>query len=214
MNTDDPNFTAYALDELEPAERERLSQALSEDAAGRTEIAELKSLSARLRRELAQEGPMELTPARRAALLAEAKVPRRMPSTVRVWIPSAIAACLVLLFGAGIHYTGWRPGRTTRAVETPAPQELLRRGTAARLSAGWSWGIQTCRLPSGRNLWRDASPSLCRVMLRLNQNRLAQRCRERVSLKLAIPPLPQMRLYSRRIDLSRVTRPGCSRSRP
>lgn len=98
MKTDDPKFTAFALDELDAAERSEIEMLLRDDPALSAEIAELRRFAANLRRELHAEEGAPLAEDQRAAVLgAEPRIiamPR--PWWRRPWVQSAAAACVIV----------------------------------------------------------------------------------------------------------------------
>jgi Ca-activated chloride channel family protein len=98
MNADDPKFTAYALDELEPAERAAVEAELRAHPALAAELEELRSFTAQLRGELQAEEGAPLAPEQRAAVLGQ--VPRIVAGPrawwLRPWLQSAAAACVIV----------------------------------------------------------------------------------------------------------------------
>lgn len=71
MNSDDPKFTAYILDELSPEERTEILQQIEGDETLAAEADELRRLTESLRAELHGEKAEPLTPQQRAAILGE-----------------------------------------------------------------------------------------------------------------------------------------------
>ena len=132
MNADDPKFTAYALDELDPAERAAIETELRDQPALARECAEMRRFTAELRAELQAEESTPLAPEQRAAVLAAARIvpgPRawwKMP-----WLQSAAAACVIVGVSAALlartkmrapEFAAARGGGVTVAV--PAEMEL------------------------------------------------------------------------------------------
>jgi Ca-activated chloride channel family protein len=100
--TDDPRLTAYALGELDGAEKAEVEQRLANDAEARQLVSETRALAAQLTSELSA-APEALTDERRAAIDARLKaaeagaVKRGMPVLLkRLSFVTALAAALVL----------------------------------------------------------------------------------------------------------------------
>ena len=70
MNADDPKLTAYALDELDAAERKEVEQLLGTDPAAMAELEATRAFAAQLRTRLKAERAEGLHPAQRAELLS------------------------------------------------------------------------------------------------------------------------------------------------
>jgi Ca-activated chloride channel family protein len=110
MNSDDPKLTAYALDELDPAERAEVEQLLRENPAAALELEETAALAAQLRRELHAEAAAPLTEAQRAEVLTAVGTPvqggngaspaKIMPMRRRWSRVMALAASVAVLAGA------------------------------------------------------------------------------------------------------------------
>ena len=118
MNPDDPKLTAYALGELDEPERSEMEELLRQDPAAAAEVAALREFTARLRSDLHGEKMPGLTEDQRAEVFLEAKRAAEgldgnavvaMPDAGeeetkpgghrwRIWIPTALAACLALGF--------------------------------------------------------------------------------------------------------------------
>src|SRR5687768_15990275 len=111
MNHDDPKFTAYALDELEPAERAELEQLLAEDPGALAEIEETRAFAEKLRTELKSEAAEPLRDEQRATVLAS-RVPRKeqlsevdvVPFWRRTSVLSALAASVVVALGWTVFF--------------------------------------------------------------------------------------------------------------
>lgn len=119
MNIDDPKFTAFALDELDPAERAEVAALLEKHPEAAAEMARLRALTGLMRGVLAAEPAAALTEGQRAqlqevvahSLPAPGKVSSiafSSPRRSRLWLPSAIAACLFLCAGFLFYF---RPER-------------------------------------------------------------------------------------------------------
>ncbi|MEA3208955.1 MAG: Ca-activated chloride channel [Chthoniobacter sp.] len=140
MNLDDPKLTAYALDELDPAERAEIEQLLRENPEALAEVEETERLAARLRRELQAEPSAPLTAGQRAEVLAimdPAAPGRNGPAAVtssakivpmRRWRqPLALAAGFALLAGVAAIVLQSRPtgglhrSRLAQLEASPAP---------------------------------------------------------------------------------------------
>lgn len=75
---DDPRLTAYALGEMEAAEREEFEKQLQHDAAARQTVAEIRSTVATLTRALAEEPLANPASSPVKAAIAPARDPRRL----------------------------------------------------------------------------------------------------------------------------------------
>lgn len=69
LEPDDPRITAYALGELDPAEREAVEQLLQKNEAARRTVAEIRATAEELALEYQREESITLDPARREHLL-------------------------------------------------------------------------------------------------------------------------------------------------
>ena len=98
MKTDDPRFTAFVLDELDEPDRSAIEALLRDDPALSAEIAELRHLTASLRRELQAEEGAPLGDEQRAAVLGARPqiVSVRRAWWRRPWVQSAAAACVIV----------------------------------------------------------------------------------------------------------------------
>ncbi len=107
MNTDDPKFTAYALDELDPAERAEIEQLLRDNPAAAAELEATRTVAAQLRTRLQAERAEGLHPAQRAEVLASVatETPRNVIAFSRraaAW--SALAASVVIGVGLALLF--------------------------------------------------------------------------------------------------------------
>jgi anti-sigma factor RsiW len=102
MNHDDPKLTAYALDELDPAERAEIEQMLAANPDARAEIEHTRSFAEKLRSELRAEVAEALNDEQRELVLSEksgsvlpAPALAERPFWRRSGVISAIAASIV-----------------------------------------------------------------------------------------------------------------------
>ncbi len=125
MNTDDPKLTAYALDELDPAERAEIEQLLRENADAAAEIEQTRAFAAQLRTRLKAEPAEPLHPAQRAEVLAATNAPAPVaPRKILLFSPKTAAwTALAASIAVGAGYAlllptlhEMRPGRPS--VET------------------------------------------------------------------------------------------------
>ncbi len=150
MNLDDPKLTAYALHELDPAERAELEALLRDDPDALTAVEETRTFAATLRAELAAEPAQPLHESQRVLLLEKAAVADSdrasenphagnglrpvkvgvlpMPSGrgKRSWIPAAIAASIIVTAGiAGVwglfRYEGLDAVIASSGISDPRP---------------------------------------------------------------------------------------------
>ena len=103
MKTDDPKLTAYALDELDPAERAEVEQLLRENPNAAAEIAEVCSVAKMLESTLRNEEAFPLSTEHREAVMRvipQTKIVKG-PSWWGTWQGASVAAaCVVFGFGA------------------------------------------------------------------------------------------------------------------
>ena len=102
MPPEDPRLTAYALDELEPAERAEFERQLAESPALRAELDSLRDLTEQLAREFQGEPAPVLEEKDRVTVLAAVKEPAPAvvataagPRKSRRWVLSLVASCAV-----------------------------------------------------------------------------------------------------------------------
>ena len=127
MKTDDPKLTAYALDELDPAERAEVEQLLREHPQAAAELAEVRSVATLLESTLRNEEAPPLSAEHRDAVLRavpQAKVIAG-PSWWRSWQGASVAAaCAVFGFGAwAIFQTMTEPRPRITATRPNKPDE-------------------------------------------------------------------------------------------
>ena len=112
MKTDDPQFTAHTLGELDtltPAERAEIEALLRDEPSAAAEAAETQKLAEVLRRDLQSEEMSPLTAAQRGRVLsarasdAALEVPKLAFFPRRTTVLSAIAACLIVGFFIGVY---------------------------------------------------------------------------------------------------------------
>ncbi len=113
MKTDDPKLTAYALDELDPADRAEVEQLLRENPNAVAEITEVRSVAKMLESTLRNEEALPLSTEHREAVMREvpqAKIVKG-PSWWGTWQGASVAAaCAVFGFGAwAIFHTMTEP---------------------------------------------------------------------------------------------------------
>jgi len=94
---DDPRLTAYALGEMDPAEREAFEAELVDNPEAQRQVEQIRRLADELTAQLAAEPAAELTDPQRQAVADAAKRPADgtyrppRPSLIRLWIPMAAA---------------------------------------------------------------------------------------------------------------------------
>lgn len=123
MNANDPQLTAYALDELDPHERAQIEQLLRENPQAADEVTAVQSVSRLLSKTLRVEKAEPLSADHRAAVLQAAGVRMSAPANVvegpswwRSWqFATAAAACMVFGFGAYAIFDALTEPRPTYA---------------------------------------------------------------------------------------------------
>src|SRR5213083_2135957 len=102
FDADDPKLTAYALNELDAAERSEIEALLANDEGARKSVEEIRASAGALEKELKREKCAGLSDEQHRAIEARLAAP---PVRVRFafWKPLAVAASL--LFVVGI--VGW-----------------------------------------------------------------------------------------------------------
>ncbi len=90
IDRNDPRLTAYALGEMDAAERAEFEKLLAVDPAARAEVEAIQALGGKLRTEFAKSPAPVLTEAQRAAVTKAAR--RRVPLAILLM---PVAACLV-----------------------------------------------------------------------------------------------------------------------
>lgn len=93
---DDPRLAAYALGELEPAERATVETLLAEDASARLRVEEIRAFCGQLEDALAHEDPVPATPDAAVVPHRGASMPQATPSQRR--LPEYDAGGKVLRF--------------------------------------------------------------------------------------------------------------------
>lgn len=96
----DPRLTAYALDELEPAERAEVEALLALDPAARAEVEAIRATAEMLGDELSAEAgePAGLTPAQRSIIESEARRVQKPRGNPLRWMAPLAAAAMLLLW--------------------------------------------------------------------------------------------------------------------
>ena len=125
MKTDDPKLTAYALDELDPAERAEVEQLLREHPQAAAELAEVRSVATLLESTLRNEEAPPLSAEHRDAVLRAVPQTKVIagPSWWRSWQGASVAAaCAVFGFGAWAIF---------QAMTEPRPQIAATRAKRA-----------------------------------------------------------------------------------
>ena len=116
---DDATLTAFALGEMDDAERAEFEARLAADPALREQVEEIRGVAAALERELAREEAPELTALQRAQIDAAAAGKSRRSARLRTtfWISGSVAAMLLIgLAMLGPHLGGSRKEPLARAV--------------------------------------------------------------------------------------------------
>ncbi len=131
---DDPRLTAYALNELEGADRDAVEELLKNDPAARQTVEEIRATADMLHTEFAREAGPALDETRRRAI--QDSVQDNNPTQGRSRRPPilwklAVAACLCLLMGAAV-FTALKGGHKEFGSEKAAPGAR----DVARLKAG------------------------------------------------------------------------------
>jgi len=138
MNHDDPKFTAFALDELDPAEHAALEQMLRDDPDALAEVNATRDFAERLRAELGGEPAKALTPEQRTEILqrAEGRTAVAEPlqnAAARRWSRGVLALAALLAVSATLAVLLSLQQRGAKV----APQEIamLQQTTPAPLDA-------------------------------------------------------------------------------
>jgi Ca-activated chloride channel family protein len=130
----DPRLTAYALDELDAAERAEVEALLAGDEAARRAVEEIRMTASLVGAEFATSGGPALTDAQRAAITSRATKPRPILRVGRVrWVAAAsVAAAAVGAWGGwwvanrpsrlGVDLAG---GRSLSFADKPADEDDL-----------------------------------------------------------------------------------------
>jgi hypothetical protein len=102
LRENDPRLTAYALGELDEAERREVEALLADDEQARQAVEEIRHLAGMLTDELAAEPAPKLTGKQRQGVLAaSATKPARR---IRLWAALAAAAAILIVAGAAFYY--------------------------------------------------------------------------------------------------------------
>lgn len=124
MNPDDPKLTAFALNELDPAERAEMETLLHNDSAAAAEVETMRAFTTQLRTRLHAEPQMGLHPAQRAEVLAltarETSKPKAFTGQGGRWL--ALAAGVALGVGIALLFpalNSWKTGLSISGAATP-----------------------------------------------------------------------------------------------
>ena len=131
FNPDDPRWTAYALGELDPAERARLDQVCETNPAARKHVEEIRALAGGLKKALATEPALELRPNQKAALQAKPEPKPILRFPLHWAVSLGAAAALVAMIGMGLvrmttHQVGSHDTNIQVALVEPEAIELER----------------------------------------------------------------------------------------
>src|SRR5262245_43195617 len=98
IDKNDPRLTAYALGELDDADRAVVVPALAESPALRAEVAAIQRMAEVLTNEFDAAPAEHLDAARRAVVEAAAEAPKRVAGgrVFTLWLSSALAASVAL----------------------------------------------------------------------------------------------------------------------
>lgn len=121
FDPEDPKWTAYALDELDPAERARLEAQLLTDGHARRHVEEIRATARKVREALSMEPSASLTSAQRDAIHERAG---GHPILHVLWRPLAVlgaAAGLVVGLGIALFCALPQGGRMARIMDGPTP---------------------------------------------------------------------------------------------
>ena len=127
MNANDPQLTAYALDELDPRERAQIEQLLRENPQAADEVAAVQTVSRLLSTTLRVEKAEPLSAEHRAAVFHAAGVGKMQPTNIvagpswwRSWqFAATAAACMVFGFGAYAIFDALTEQRPTYTAAQP-----------------------------------------------------------------------------------------------
>ncbi len=149
LDENDPRLTAYALDELDAAERETVEKFLAENPAARGAVEEIRETIAMLREEFEGESALVLGASQRAAVLenapetdgAESKIvrPKGFSRVSRFLGVAAVAACLCAVSVVGLrHYMeqASRPPVASEASRAIVAEEDRRDRSGAKVERG------------------------------------------------------------------------------
>ncbi|HZJ16093.1 MAG TPA: von Willebrand factor type A domain-containing protein [Chthoniobacteraceae bacterium] len=146
MNPDDPKLTAYALDELDAAERAEIEQVLREHPEAAAEVEATRTFAADLRVRLQRERAEPLHTEQRAEVLAcmAAEHPRKFvafPRRVAAWL--ALAACVLVGVGWALLFpvlNAMKQQPASDKIAVLSPEDLkepkLRDGSEVQVTLG------------------------------------------------------------------------------
>jgi hypothetical protein len=115
LSPDDPQLTAYALEELSPEERAEVLAALHESPECQLELEAIRASANLLKAALEREPALELTPAQERAILnlETIRKPGAPLSGLALWFSSrwrvlAWAGAAMIALGLGVWFLSWR----------------------------------------------------------------------------------------------------------
>lgn len=134
MNADDPKLTAYALDELDSAEREDIAKMLRDDPAAAAAMEAARAFAAQLRVRLKAESAGALHPGQRAEVIGRiGSVSRKKVITLSHRAAGLAALAAGVLIGAGVALifpalhsmkgTPQKPGSASAEAGAPGPRD-------------------------------------------------------------------------------------------
>ena len=167
MNTSDKDnarLTAYALGELDDAQRAEVEARLGRDPEARRIVEQTRRAAGLLAEQLAKEPAAALKPQHRAAVRAAAKAaPRKSPWPRRLilWVPVSAAACL--LIGVCMAWFGQGQGdrysqSSDAAFESEKVFDAIREAVSKDMLGDDADGPVCClepMSPRSRMLWDD-----------------------------------------------------------
>jgi Ca-activated chloride channel family protein len=103
IDENDPRLTAYALGDLDDAERTQVESELADSPEAREAVEDIRRTADLLQQELQAEPAAAMSHDQRCAIDAQTSSPLKMPrsprSRGRLWRPVAIAASFLLVCG-------------------------------------------------------------------------------------------------------------------
>src|SRR6059036_714612 len=129
LDPNDPKLTAYALGELDAAERSAVESELAASPAARQELEEIREVAVKLREQLKTEPHGGLSNLQRIAI--EEQATRLRKQTVRVpWIGLAVAASLLAAIGAYVYFHQEPQNTVAQGTGVTQPDEASVRNAA------------------------------------------------------------------------------------
>jgi len=148
FDLDDPRLSAYALGELEGAERAEVEALLERDPAARAFVAELAATADSLRAEFAAEAAPELTAAQRAAIAAQS-APVLRP---RRWVWLGAAAAGILAVGVTWALLGRERGRVDE-IQLAQNEGKAQRYASGDVTRHVTEGVEASAKPAASELY-------------------------------------------------------------